>query len=215
VAIPARCIKLTFKGNLQGGEVFAHSLYFQQGTQPTQAELNAWVTNAATTFNSLIGTSTIKSFYPTTTSYLTVTAYSYAGGPAADLVAGPANLATFVGTGSNSLPNQCASVISVLTGIPGRSFRGRFYLPGPQTGALATTGQIGSASITPLLNGWASFCLGMETGGLGQPAGVFGVVSATRTQFTAATQLRMDSRVDVQRRRGNKQVVTNSQLASV
>lgn len=215
MSIPAGAVKMVFAGTLQGGEVFAHSLWFDHGSTPTQTQLDACQGFALTTFNSVLGTSAIKAQFPTTTSYKTLTLYSYAGGPNADHVSGPGAFAAWVGTGTNSLPNQCSTVLSLLTGTPGRAFRGRTYLPGMGQSQMASTGQWGSASITALGNAWQSYLAGIKAGGGGADPLNPSVMSASRSVLTHLTGFSFDSRVDIQRRRAFKQVVTTNSVFSL
>jgi len=212
---PAGAVKVIFDGITQGGEVFAHSFWFDAGTAPTQTDLELFRTAAKLTFDSILGTTAIKALFPTTTSYKNVNAYSYAGGPNVDRVAGKQALATWVGTSSSGLPNQCAMVLSLITGVPGRSFRGRSYLPGPGTGQLSSTGQISASTITALGTAWQGWVNGMQAGGGGTPAWTAIVASATRNAKTPLIDLGFDTRMDVQRRRAAKQVVTSVSLFPV
>lgn len=215
MAIPAHAVKAVFAGNIQGGEVFAHSLWWDFGSQPSQTDLNTLLTNMRLTFNSQIGVTGVKSNLPTTTAYTSLTLYSYAGGAHADLVAGPDTGVSCTGTGSAALPNQICMVMSLLTGIPGRSNRGRSYLPGPAIVNLVSTGQAGSSGTTSIITAWAAFVNGMEAGGGGSPAIKLVVASAVRGTLTEVTTLQIDSKLDVQRRRSFKQVVGFKLQASV
>lgn len=213
--VPAHAIKCVFKGAMQGGEVFNHSLWFDYGAQPTQLQLDSLNGVVASTFNTSLNTTAVKANFPTTMTYNTVTSYSYAGGPHVDRVSGPLSLATWIGTGASALPNQCAMVMSIKTGTPGRSFRGRIYLPAPAAGAISSTGQVGNTTINSIGNAWISFLTGMAAGGGGVPVLHLQVVSATRGVMTSGVSLLIDSRLDVQRRRANKQAVSQVNAFSI
>jgi len=213
--IPAGSVKVVFSGTTQGGEVFAHSFWFDAGAAPSQGDLENFRTQAKLTFDSVLGTAPIKALFPISTSYKSVIAYSYAGGTTVDKTAGSQSLATWVGTSSNALPNQCAVVLSLQTGVPGRSFRGRSYLPGVGQGQTGVTGQLSPATITALGTAWQGWVNGMQAGGGGFPGWPAIVMSATRSAKTQLINLGLDSRLDVQRRRAAKQVVTSVTLFPV
>lgn len=213
--IPAHAIKLVFAGTLQGGEVFAHSLWVDFGSQPSQSDLNTFVTNCYLTFNAQVGITGVKSSLPNTTAYATVTGYAYDGAHSNAVLVSPPTAITCTGTAGTGLPNQCALVMSLLTGIPGRSFRGRTYLPACQSSSLAATGQVGSSTVDTFANAWAGFINGMEAGGGGSPAVKFVVASAAKGVLTEVVNVQIDSRLDVQRRRAFKQLVTYKKTVSV
>jgi len=212
---PAHAVKQVFSGTTQGGEVFAHSLWFDFGSQPSQADLDNFCATSRLTFNSQVGITAVKSALPNTTAYTNLTLYSYAGGPNADLVSQNGVALACTGTASNALPDQLCMVMSILTGIPGRSFRGRSYLPACAAASLATTGQAGSGTCDTFANAWAGYINGMQAGGGGTPAVTLVVASAARSLMTPAILVSVDSRLDTQRRRSAKQVVTYKKQVAV
>lgn len=210
MAIPVGSVKLVFAGNLQGGEKFAHGFWFNAGATPiSQSQLDANLAGATLTFNTQLGTAAIKALYPTTTTYNTITAYSYAGGPNVDLVSGPATPTAWAGTAGGAMPNQICIVMSLRSGNPGRSFRGRSYLPGLQNTAIGNDGQLVAANRTTLGNAWKAFLQGVAAGGGGTTAMPPIIMSAARSAKTPMLTFQIDSRMDVQRRRAAKQIVTS------
>lgn len=210
MSFPAGAVKLVFAGTLSGGEKFAHTFWVDNGAAPDQSTLGLILQQAVLTFNAQIGVAAVKALFPTSTSYLTCTAYSYAGGPNADLVAGPTALAAWVGAGANALPNQCSFVLSLRTPQPGRSFRGRSFLPGPHAGTLSAAGQLSAGTVNTVGNAWKAWMQGVAAGGAGFPATPVIVASATRSLKTHVTHFGIDTRLDVQRRRADKQAVTSN-----
>lgn len=103
------------------------------------------------------------------------------------------------GTGTITLPLQTARVVTLLTGTPGASFRGRMYWP------KVTTGQSSTGTDTSLNQPWATnFALSLRTmaqiapsTSAGQPA----VVSLTKGLITPVIRIRVGNVVDTQRRR--------------
>lgn len=117
---------------------------------------------------------------------------------------------------SSALPNEVAAVITLLTAKAGQQNRGRMYVPGFATNALATGNVIAPAVLTAL-NNWAAvipsaFTAQGYTHVLGQPhrvaytspatGRVFPERLATSTPVTSRTA--KDNHWDTQRRRGLK-----------
>jgi hypothetical protein len=106
-------------------------------------------------------------------------------------------------SGSPSLPNNCAMVVTKRTDQRGRSFRGRIYHPG-LTEATVTGNTVNSASVTAILGLWSNFL----TLAITADEGVLSIVSrytngaprATALVTTVST-LTSDGIVDSQRRR--------------
>lgn len=108
-----------------------------------------------------------------------------------------------LGTGSgNSLPSECAPVVTLRSNQRGRSHRGRIYLPAPVAGSVDANGRltntIGTAT-TVQLQGLMT-ALG---GPLVTPFWELGVASYLLNVFTPVTLPTMDLDIDVQRRRKN------------
>jgi hypothetical protein len=122
------------------------------------------------------------------------------------------------GTSSGTaLPDEVAACITIRTNLRGPSGRGRYYIPGLATNAMATGGVIAPAAVTALTN-WASngvagqlaSNIGAQVLGLPARAGytspltgrVFPPRAATTVPITGASC--KDNHWDSQRRRGLK-----------
>lgn len=208
MALPAGKIKVIVNGTLPGTEVFAHSQGFDpQFETITQAEMDHFAEAVWSAFKTNFLTTGVKAGWPNVTTWTGVKAYLLGAGGAAVLTA-VSTSASQAGTASTSpCPDQCALVVTQLTGVPGRSHRGRAYLPGPATGALVA-GQLNTptpATVAAAYMAWLQAVADEAT----TPA-VASVLSSTLSSAGHITFVRVDSRLDVQRRRGDKQVVTST-----
>jgi len=208
--IPANTLRFSIRGNLPGNEIWNCSFWLRPtgaATAPSDGTaadallttlkgVTHWATFKAQILANLRATGGIVEerlyCYPTT-------------GTTAAAVAVQSDVAAGTSTGG-TLPNQCAVVVTLLTGVAGRSQRGRVYLP-LSGGAVSTTdGQLTNTlptlraelanwnkDMALLASGWAIY-----------------VVSQTRTSSLPVVQCKIDTRVDVQRRRANRQAATSS-----
>lgn len=113
------------------------------------------------------------------------------------------------GTGSSPQPQFTAQVVTLGTDTPGRSHRGRMYLPMTSRAPSGSTG-LWPANST-LLNGVYAWLAAMRTNGIGwSPMGnpALVVVSSTHGLKTIITQLRMDNKPDTQRGREKRVAAT-------
>ncbi len=102
------------------------------------------------------------------------------------------------GTGSgNAYPPQLARVMTIRTGLSGRSFRGRFYLPPPAIDENNASASIPLTTRQDLVNAFATYCGDVFTASDFQ----LGVWSPTLAGFESATSVDMGSIYDTQRRR--------------
>lgn len=213
MAYPTGTIKTIIGGTLPGGEQFAFG--FQQeadgvNSQLTLNELNGSCVAALT--NNFLTTS-VKALFAAQVIFTSVRNYLYQGGPSAALVA--ESTISVAGTAVQAgLPNQCAVVVTLETGIPGRSNRGRAYLPPVVVGNMtAGTGQLPSSVCTTLANAFADMLSALRDDA--PPSGNPVVSSATKGSMQDITSVRVDSIIDTQRRRRNKLVPVASISANV
>jgi hypothetical protein len=210
---PSGTIKTVIGGTLPGGEVFAFGWQNRAVGVSTQTDLNMvnGQTNAALANNFL--TTSVKALFSTQVVFTRVTNYLYTGGSSASLVS--VSTPSIAGTSAVAgMPNQCAVVVTLETGVPGRSNRGRAYLPPVNVGLInAGTVQLSSATCTTLANAFASMLTALHDDS--SPNGVPAVASALKGAIRDITAVRVDSIIDTQRRRRNKLVPQASIEASV
>lgn len=202
-------------GTLAGGaERWSVGLGFTSSASvtPTPAGLTAW---ADAIMTSLAGGSgwagNLKSLLSTQGSITGVRVYSYADVGAPADVQGASTLVALPGSGTPTMPPQCSLVASLLTGNPGKSFRGRIYWP-HCGGALAAGGKSGLAgqTLTTNMGAWLGSLGALNTGDVGEVA----VVSQALGAVTPVTTVSVGDVVDTQRRRRDALVEVRT-LASV
>ena len=100
----------------------------------------------------------------------------------------------------DSLPPQCAVVVSLRTEVANRTGRGRFYLPAPAVNA-CTAGLINPAIQQNIVNAWTRAFAALDSGGITP-------VLFSRTTFvnTTITSFNVGNVFDTQRRRRNQLV---------
>jgi len=107
-------------------------------------------------------------------------------------------------------PIDIACVVSLRTAQPGRSGRGRMYVPCHQS-VNTSTANWASTVNSGLGTATRTLFNGIISGTTGYPA----VVSRTHATYQLVTGLVTDSRPDVQRRRENRLAIANTQVLTV
>lgn len=191
-------------GSSPGGEVWSINprFYHPSGTPVTEyADLLTW----ATAINSLNS----GAFWPVTLMSL-ISSTGGIRGVRVEYIDESGNLAqaaeyirptVITGTGSMSKPLQTSMVVSLLSGRPGRSFRGRLFLPYWGSPILGTDGRIPPAGRDSVL---AAMQVWLTAVGAAAPIGggmVLAVVSQTTGLAVRITQLQIGDVPDTQRRR--------------
>lgn len=104
------------------------------------------------------------------------------------------------GSASGSAPNQSALVVSLRTAQPGRSYRGRMFLP--FTGGFGgASGQLANTDTNAVATAWAAAFSAMKTAYSAYPV----IVSTHLAAKTSMTDVVVNSRADIQRRRANRE----------
>lgn len=203
MTIPFGYSRNVFNGTLPGGEIFGWSLWCSEapsGQAATQAQANA----VAAAFTSVSGDGTTmppKQLINSAAAYTNVTTYSYElPGGKASAVAQASIAQAGVGTGAQ-LPNQCAVACTLHTGHAGRSNRGRVYLPlnSLTLGVGAQLSQTQAAQISLFL---AKLITQINTA---VNPGKVVVLSQKHGSSWPIIDVKVDTRVDIQRRRANRQ----------
>lgn len=210
MGIQGGVVRFVFSASNTGGEVINTGFWvFLNTSTPSQADLDTLTTDAATLWN--VQSALLQGFCYAGVSWQQVKSYYYDGtGPGAALQSVKpllANAGTQITGGS---PIDTCLVVSLRTGLPGRTKRGRMYLP-LHSAVSATSGQVPAATCTAFSNAVA----GTFNSWNGAHPGFVSVVSRTSTSSAAVTQCQTNSVTDVQRRRENKLVPNNNALATV
>lgn len=209
MAIPLGYSRNVIHGTLEGGEIFEWGFWI--AAAPTDAAAaSAQASAIATAYTSAVATGSPAHALMSTGDAITeVRVYSYpTGGPNATYV-GTAPLSE-AGSGTSTCPNQVAVCVTLETGLAGRRNRGRVYLPATHPGTLVA-GQLGSATVTAVALFMQKFLQNVNSG-VGQPVVVLSQVASLANDVTV---VRIDSRLDIQRRRANRQPATFTQLETL
>lgn len=193
---PIQTAYLTFGGALPGGEEWQCGLHGElNGNVASPTGMANIALNARTPLTTWWNSAGVAAFVGSGTTLTTIRAYLFPANATKATAVGGASL-SLSGTGTSSLPNQCAIVLSLRTGDPSRRGRGRIYMPMNKTGvasnAQLTTGQVSAlatATATLLQDLAAADSVGPVLGG---------------TSANPVTSVVVDSVVDTQRRRRNQ-----------
>lgn len=209
VSIPPNSARIVFSGALPGGEVWSSGFWMATVTGDfiNQAGLDSMVMAASAQFGETSSTGVLRTaaadIWNLQTTWTKTTGYLYTGAATAAYISEHTLGTPLAGSAGHNLPNQCTTVLSLRTGLPGRSNRGRMYVP--CTGALlGNDGELSSAVTTELSGHAGSSFTALNELGYAPAA----VVSGTHTTHRAITDVIVDSRVDIQRRRANSQSIT-------
>jgi len=200
MSIPIGVNRIVVTGHLTGGEIFATSFWTQGNVPGSQALANVFAANVASLFQ-VRPLPTLKGLMDATCGYDSVKTYHYpTGGPAATYL-GVSAIASGAGnSAAGQLTLQSAMVASLRTQLAGRSHRGRMYFP-CVSGAL-TSHQHTNPTVSNVAADVAGFFSDVK---VNSSVGIPVVVSQVGAgSYTPITQVIVDSRLDVQRRRANK-----------
>lgn len=170
------------------------------GNLQTSAELQDWAEDAFAIFTDFVTYPTWGGALSDSVTLSTVTAYYYpAVGPA--LGVGASSAPPVPGLTTADLPPQCSVVASLLTGLSGRSFRGRVYLPLLSMAFNADTFQIDAGQQQGVADDFAGMLTAIGNAGSGVQLITPVVYSAARDLITPVSQISVGSVIDTQRRR--------------
>lgn len=184
-----------------GAETFSCGLATTSvsGGQPAPSNLAEWANAIMASLNDSAGwAGNARSFISSAGQIRRVRIYSYPDlGQPAD-VQGVSTAAAITGTGTMNLPPQCSMVISLLTGRPGASYRGRMYWP-LLTGLMTTAGKssLPAQSVADNFAQWVGNIGSLSSGDAGEAA----IASVSKGVVTPVTSVSIGDVVDTQRRR--------------
>lgn len=191
---------IAISGTNPVGDTFQFGFGVEDSVGTTQDVANAVADSFTQKFTSTQGGGTLKAQYDVLTKFLKVAAYRRSktpGGPADELA--EVALVGLVGSGGGSpLPPESAICVSLLTGAPGRSNRGRMYLPGPTVSTVNTLGKMNS-NVPSIFANWAAAFFGDVN-----TASRSSVLWSRKNALSRSiTQVSVGDQFDVQRRRQN------------
>lgn len=214
---PFPFVRIVLGGTISGAQGWSTGFACALGGAPTLAEMQAIVDKAAFASDALWhagGSANLAGINAPDTRQTSVKGYYYPAGSGAATV--QAEQATFpsplLGTSGAFAPAVTCLVASMMTGVPGKSFRGRMYLPA--TGlTIGADHNITQALCGAIANRLAAFFDSVQAVILS--SGGVNVGVAGKTAFTAVNRIVIDSEPDVQRRRAEKLHATTSDFATV
>lgn len=203
---PANVAHVVLEGHLNGGEEFQTGFWLDKS--PTSNANAADIAQAVATLLQDDALTQLKGILFTGSGYDRVRVYGYpTGGTAPAAYQGEAPITGGAGTGgSGNGINQACLVCSLRTGIPGRRFRGRMYLPA--NGIVAAGGLTDPTATLAIATAMAHF-LGDVTGSVPINANV-AVVSTVGSETTPVASVIVDDRIDIQRRRADRLTPTEA-----
>lgn len=206
MTIPAGSIRIVLVGHLTGGEIFNTGFWASNnatnGPLDTEAEANTLAGDVVTLFTSSGLKTACVGFLDSGSGYDAVKVYSYPdGGPTAGVV-GSANITSGAGVATAYQPLQACWVASLRTAYSGRARRGRMYFPAVSA-TLASNHQLGSTGMNDWTDKVAAFLTAVNAN---SRIGSVIVLSQLGAGSAAdVTHVIGDSRLDIQRRRADKQ----------
>lgn len=154
-----------------------------------------------------------KSFISTTGSVDGCSVYYYGAGGNQATVVGESSGASSAGTRATAYwPGQCALVCSLLSGLSGRSNRGRLYMP-RSGGVMDNTLRDGASDVDNLARQVALWISAVDALSFG--TGLAAVITSPRDNAPTVTQVVVDNVVDTQRRRRDKTLSTHQGVGTV
>lgn len=134
-----------------------------------------------------------------------VSIYQYATLPGPAVAQSGHNFAPQIVGQADNMPSEVALVVTLLSGRPGSSNRGRIYLPMTKVSSLEQSGQVSQASLTALGDAVTDVLADVNNSlaNLGFANDV-SIVSVTKGTAVKVTSILIDSKADAQRRREDK-----------
>jgi len=206
-------VRLVASGTLSGTQTWSIGGSFLVANPHTQSELFAWLGTIDGYMKTFLQTSQIQlSSWDGTTVYNRLAAYEY------NAVGGATSQAQLfssgvTGTGATTGPRQLAIVFSIRSGIGGRNKRGRFYLPATCKTIYSTNGQVAGADCTTLANAWKTFVNAANLTHIATDPVQYGIASRASGFTVVAQDVKVDSKIDTQRRRTDKILSAASAIA--
>lgn len=198
--------RVTWSGTMPGGEVWSVGCAFMPNfgnALDTFGELDAWAAGIAAGFTGDVLPTNIRSLLSSAVAVNKVRT-EYLDTNSNLIQAAEATFSPVQGTGSPTKPYQTSVVSSLLTGVPGRSNRGRMYWPAIGAPFAASTLRLPGATAQDIADDTVQLlqhCV--DEALIADPAGALvpAVASRTLAQRRMITAVEVGDIFDVQRRR--------------
>jgi hypothetical protein len=199
-------------GQLSSGEVFNYGIWSGGAAYADQADLQAVVDEfASSEWSDTTWRPAFLSILANDSHYLKATAYYYDILPGEATFEAQASLTGSVNQGTAATQNadQVSLCVSLHTGRTGRSYNGRFYLPGNGL-AFDAGAQVNNVTVSAIADAAVLFLGGwIDANQVHTHSPVIVVNSPTLNLDTPVSSLSVDSRADIQRRRANRQTISH------
>lgn len=192
------------QGAMPGGEVWSvNPRFYSAASGPVidYEELLMWANEVGDIVTNLPENGSLKQFLSSVASITSVRVESIS--PSGTLVQAAEWVPSIgvTGTGLGNKPFQTAVVASLLTGRPGRSFRGRLYWPALNVTLSGTTLRLSAGQGQAFANAMAEFLTDISAASPADPSLTLSVVSQTLNVATPVNLISVGDVLDVQRRR--------------
>lgn len=184
-------------------------------TDPTQGELDAVRVQLETAAG--VWATAIKSYWAADTQYDNISVYHYPSGAIHALRVSKNVVTTVAGNGTPPLPSVASAVQSLRTSVPGRTGRGRLYVP-LTAQALGTNHQLTTGQCSGLSNATASMLTAWNALAFANPpftSHAVCVASFSTAACPPVTRVVVDSVVDIQHRRSDKLLASSVTSSNV
>lgn len=202
-------IKAIVSGHSLKSEIFAFGWQMDGANIATQNDLEALATDIIGLMENTTTNAFLLNTMTTAEGIDALDLYQYTGGAKASSQAH----AAFTGMAGKkttvSFPLQVACCVTLLTGKPGRSRKGRLYLPGSGIGF--NGGEFANADVDAIAAGFNQLFQDLLDR---VPSAPVVVASATTGENTPVTQVRVDSKPDTQRRRSMKAAANYTKVST-
>lgn len=207
---------IRIQGTLPGGEVWSVNPRFVV-TDRTAIEdydaLLAWAEAIRTHIVALPNTNALLANMSTAVAITSIRAEWITAAGTMGMAAEAVFNSPKTGAGLATKPYQTSLVSSLLTGRPGRSYRGRLYWPLLGVSVSSDTLRVNAAQLQGISDAVRNLLRFLQDGFDFEPGLVLAVVSQTRNAATPVTQISCGDVLDVQRRR--RDAVAESRVSSV
>lgn len=212
MAIPSGVARCSLTGVFGAGDIFDVSFWADGIVMNSNSDAAAAATTLATAFAATGVASALKGAIGSNDAFTGASVYCYpTGGPTATYI-GHASIASGVGSSTAQGPLQNSLVATYITSVAGRRHTGRSYLPYTGGQYNAAGNNVSSSALSALLTGWVLLLNNFMAANSGS---AITVVSSKGSSQTHVTQVRMDSKVDTQRRRSNRQHAVTTAISAV
>lgn len=200
--------KITYGGNMPGGDVFQHGCYM---TTDDAVGIASVLTNGVSALTALLTTAGgMQATFTIPTVWASVTTELIAPLDGSVLAVDVASVSRAGTNVNNPLPGNCAVCVTFRTATTTRSGRGRWYLPCPAVDALTTLGRLNSTTTGRIAVSMNAFWTALQAGLTAADAVVYSKATASTHTITSWD---VGDVVDTMRSRRNKLVESRSGAA--